>query len=171
MKYGRKAANLRTKSCSDIFELEELQKVARNTRSWQEVAEQLVESPSKKPSIRWYIWLETTLTDGIFDWKRRWPMVYLIANDSDRWYIWLDTRLLRIKWTKNGGSEEEIAKFLTKTESNNGRKINAKHIARLMFSTFWGISSRKICSYPETVPRNRPKFSITTDEEERLLRT
>ena len=55
MKCGRKAANLRTKSCSDISELEELQKVARNTRSWQEVAEQLVESPSKKLSIRWYI--------------------------------------------------------------------------------------------------------------------
>ena len=171
MKYGRKAANLLTKSCSDISELEELQKVARNTRSWQEVAEQLVESPSKKSSIRWYIWLETTLTDGIFDWKRHRPMVYLIANEADRWYIWLDTRLLRIKWTKNGGSEEEIAKFLTKTESNNGRKINAKHIARLMFSNFWGISTRKICSYPETVPRNRPKFWITTDEEERLLRT
>ena len=87
MKYGRKAANLRTKSCSDISELEELQKVAQNTRSWQEVAEQLVESPRKKPSIRWYISLETTLTDGIFDWKRHRPMVYLIANEADRWYI------------------------------------------------------------------------------------
>ena len=63
MQYGSKA-NLSTKSCSDISELEkklvreiaqklckkllETQKVARNTRSCQKVAEQLVESPREK---------------------------------------------------------------------------------------------------------------------------
>ena len=63
MQYGSKA-NLSTKSCSDISELEkklvreiaqqlckkllETQKVARNTRPCQKVAEQLVESPSEK---------------------------------------------------------------------------------------------------------------------------
>ena len=47
MKYGRKA-NLSTKSCSDISELDMLgmKKIARNTRSWQKVAVQLVESPN-----------------------------------------------------------------------------------------------------------------------------
>ena len=57
MKYGRKA-NLSTKSCSEISELEdnkrncsecktllEMEKVAGNTRSCQKVAEQLVGSP------------------------------------------------------------------------------------------------------------------------------
>ena len=50
MKYGRKA-NLSTKSCFDIRQLEKLlrmQKVARNTRSCQKVAEQLVESPNRE---------------------------------------------------------------------------------------------------------------------------
>ena len=63
MQYGSKA-NLSTKSCSDISELEkklvreiaqklckkllETKKVARNTRSCQKVAEQLVESPREK---------------------------------------------------------------------------------------------------------------------------
>ena len=63
MQYGSKA-NLSTKSCSDISELEkklvrelaqklckkllETQKVARNTRSCQKVAKQLVESPREK---------------------------------------------------------------------------------------------------------------------------
>ena len=63
MQYGSKA-NLSTKSGSDISELEkklvreiaqqlcikllETQKVARNTRPCQKVAEQLVESPSEK---------------------------------------------------------------------------------------------------------------------------
>ena len=64
MQYGSKA-NLSAKSCSDISELEkkklvreiaqqlckkllETQKVARNTRRCQKVAEQLVESPSEK---------------------------------------------------------------------------------------------------------------------------
>ena len=49
VKYGRKA-NLSTKSCSDISELEDNvareSKLLRNTRSCQKVAEQLVESPS-----------------------------------------------------------------------------------------------------------------------------
>jgi len=69
---------------------------------------------------QWYIWLETTLTDGKFDWKRRWPMVYLIGNDADQWYIWLETTLTDgiFDW----GSEEEIAEFLTKTERNKENK-------------------------------------------------
>ena len=47
MKYGRKA-NLSTKSCSDISELDMLgmKKIARNTSSCQKVAVQLVESPN-----------------------------------------------------------------------------------------------------------------------------
>ena len=63
MQYGSKA-NLSTKSCSNISELEkklvreiaqklykkllETKKVARNTRSCKKVAEQLVESPREK---------------------------------------------------------------------------------------------------------------------------
>ena len=69
VKYGRKA-NLSTKSCSDISELEdnkrncseckkmlEKKKVSWNTRSCQKVAEELVESPRRDTALIWVMLL------------------------------------------------------------------------------------------------------------------
>ena len=54
-------------------------------------------------------------------------------------------------------SEDEIAEFLTETERKENK--NTQNILLNMLSTFWGVSAKKtLCLYPETVPKNRPKF-------------